>query len=275
MNYRHAYHAGSFADAFKHITLIALIKAFLRKESPFCYLETQAGTGSYDLTSKAALATKEFKTGVAKIRARSNPPELVQNYLQIIEKMNHGSDLKIYPGSPYFVKQLLRPQDRMILSELHPDECQVLKRFFPHDKQVAIHCQDGYLSLKAFLPPKEKRGLVLIDPAYEKADEFEQLTKILPEAVKRWETGTFALWYPIKSRTATDRFLKTITEKISRPTLITELSVYPEDNAQQLNGSGMLIVNPPWQLDEELKNVLPWVWEALSVNKQGQYSIKI
>ena len=163
----------------------------------------------------------------------------------------------------------------MILSELQPDECRQLKRFFPHDKQIGIHCQDAYLSLKAFLPPKEKRGFVLIDPPYEKPDEFDQLKKALPAAIQQWETGTFALWYPIKNRSMTDRFISSLKDKISLPILIAELSVYPEDNIQSLNGSGMFIVNPPWQLDEELKTVLPWLWKTLSVNKSGKYNLNL
>jgi 23S rRNA (adenine2030-N6)-methyltransferase len=161
----------------------------------------------------------------------------------------------------------------MILSELHPEQCSLLKKLFAHNKQIAIHCQDGYQSLKAFLPPKEKRGFVLIDPPYEKSDEFTELTKMLPEAIKRWETGTFALWYPIKNHTATDRFIHSLKEKIKRPILIAELSIYPEDNMQQLNGSGMLIINPPWLLNEELQQVLPWLWNTLSKKGLGRYRI--
>ncbi len=146
MNYRHAYHTGNFADAFKHIVLVALTKAFLRKETPFCYLDTHAGTGSYDLTAYAPQRSKEFETGISKIISQLNPPELVQHYLQIVQKNNVAAKLRFYPGSPYFVKQMLRKTDRMILSELHPEDVKLLKRFFPHDKQVAVHAKDAYES---------------------------------------------------------------------------------------------------------------------------------
>lgn len=271
MNYRHIYHAGNFADVFKHIVLIAITKEFLHKDKPFCYLDTHAGVGAYDLSSQAAQKSKEYETGIGKILSQPNSPELVKAYLQIVK---NDENRFFYPGSPYFVKKLIRPTDHMILCELQQDECQQLKRTFPHDKQVAIHCQDAYLGLKAFLPPKEKRGFVLIDPPYEKPDELTQLTTILPDAIKRWETGTFALWYPIKNQTAIERFIHRLKEKIQRPALNVQLSIYPEDNAQQLNGSGMFIVNPPWKLEEELQNVLPWLWQTLSHNQQGQYRIE-
>lgn len=265
MNYRHSYHAGNFADVFKHIVLIALTKSFLRKENAFCYLDTHAGIGLYDLMSVETQKTKEYETGISKVLAQKNPPDLIKEYIEIVRSTKNEFS---YPGSPLFVKNYLRKQDRMILSELHPEDCAILKKHFAHDKQVAVHCQDGYQSLKAFLPPKEKRGFVLIDPPYEKADEFEQLLKIIPETVKRWETGTFVLWYPIKNRATTDRFIRSLKTKITRPILITELSIYPEDNTQQLNGSGMLIINPPWLLNEELQPTLPWLRETLSTNKR-------
>lgn len=273
MNYRHSYHAGSFADVFKHIILVALTQAFLRKNTPFCYLDTHAGAGYYDLSAEAAQKNKEFETGINKIISQQNMPELIKDYVACVQK--HPEKIKLfYPGSPYVVKQLLRPQDRMILSELHPEEFQSLKKIFGHDKQVSVHLQDGYQSLKAFLPPKERRGFVLIDPPYEQKDEFEKLTSTLSQTIKRWDTGVYAIWYPIKNRSAVNRFLQHIKEKISRPTLIAELSIYPEDMLLSLIGTGMLIINPPWQLDQKLKEILPWLWQSLSVNHQGQFKIE-
>lgn len=277
MNYRHAYHTGNFADVFKHIVLTALIQSLLKKPTPFCFLDTHAGSGVYDLQSPEAQKTKEFSSGISKILEQANPPELIQTYLQSVKQLNPKSitPLHLYPGSPYIVRHFLRPKDRMVLSELHAEDYQSLKQFFWHDKQVGVHHQDGYIGLKAFLPPKERRGLVLIDPPYEKPDELMQMISVLSPALARWETGIFALWYPIKDYHSIERFHQSLKERINRPLLITELSIFPDNVATHLNGSGMLIINPPWQLDQEIKAVLPWLWQTLSPNKQGRQEVKI
>jgi 23S rRNA (adenine2030-N6)-methyltransferase len=276
MNYRHSYHAGNFADVFKHIVLVALLKSFLKKDNSFCYLETHAGAGVYDLNSESAQKTKEFESGIGKIISPSlrgceaaaaiqnagYVNEVVNDYLSCIKKINTDAS-KNYPGSPYFAKYFLRQNDRAILAELHEEEYAALKKFFARDKQIAVHHQDGYLALKAFLPPKEKRGLILIDPPYEQHDEFETLTKILPHAVQRFETGVFALWYPIKDRQSTDRFLKNLQAKISRPVLISELIIHPNYLPSHLNGSGMLIVNPPWQIEDKINEITSWLATSL------------
>lgn len=273
MNYRHAYHAGNFADAFKHILLTGLVQSFLRKENAFCYLETHAGTGCYDLQSEAAQKSKEYLNGVAKLMTAANPPQLIQDYIACISRLNPQNDFHLYPGSPFFAKCFLRPQDRMVLSELHPEDVQQLKNFFRRDKQIHVHHQDGYQSLKALLPPKERRGLILIDPPYEKSDELNRLPQILAEALKRFETGVFAVWYPIKSSAKLEPFYRDIKKLIQRPLLKTEFCIYAADVATQFNGCGMLMINPPWQFDQELKTVLPWLWEVLSVNGQGYFKI--
>lgn len=273
MNYRHQYHAGNFADVFKHIVLIALTQSFLQKDSAFCYLDTHAGIGQYDLFTKEAQKTREFSNGISQIFLQKELPTLVQTYKQCIQKINTDEELRFYPGSPLFVKELIRPQDRMVLSELQNEDVLTLKKLFARNPQIAVHNQDGYQSLKAFIPPKERRGLVLIDPPYEQANELEQLTKKLPEAVTRWETGVFALWYPIKNRAAVERAQRTLMNRIQRPVLITELAIHAENAALGLSGSGLFIVNPPWQLADELKKVMPWLWRILSVNGAGYYKV--
>lgn len=273
MNYRHSYHAGNFADVFKHIILISLIQSFLRKETAFCYLETHAGTGCYDLLSESTQKNKEFEDGVQKIIAAANSFTLVDDYLACIRKLNNSETLRYYPGSPYFANQFMRPQDRMILSELHPDDVLLLKKFFAEKKQIAIHHQDGYQSLKAFLPPKEKRGLVLIDPPYEKNNELLTLPAVLAKTVKRWETGMYAIWYPIKSEQQNKLFHHELKNHIERPFLTAEMCIYAADVPVQLNGCGMIIINPPWQIDQQLENILPWLWKTLSVNEQGYVRI--
>jgi len=275
MNYLHSYHAGNFCDVVKHICLVALIESLERKPTPYCYIDTHAGAGMYDLFSEFSEKTKEYENGIEKIIQHSNPPDLVKKYLQIIHilnnKLTHSkiSSLRYYPGSPQIVREMMRPHDRMIASELHPNEYQSLKNHFLGDTQAAIHHMDGFLGLKAFLPPKERRGIILIDPPYEDPDEFMHIARLLPIALKRFETGVYAIWYPVKEQSHVEKFYDIVKKTISNPIFAIELTTYP-DIPQHLNGCGMAIINPPFQFDETMKNTLPWVWKALSINGQGQ-----
>lgn len=279
MNYRHSYHAGSFVDVFKHVVLIALLQSLQRKETPFCYIDTHAGIGCYDLHSKEAKKTQEYATGIARIISQNiKVPSEVQSYLAAVQSVNptesgEGDIPRFYPGSPRIGRYFLRAQDKMVLSELHPQDVFTLKQEFYGDKQVAVHEVDGYLGLKAFVPPKEKRGLVLIDPPFEQEDEVEQIYRALKMALQRWPTGIYAVWYPLKEM----RFIHNLQRKLRslkiKKMLVAELSIYPEDSPLSLNGSGMVIINPPWQLDEQLNILLPWVWRALSPEKKGGFRV--
>ncbi len=276
MNYRHAYHAGNFADVTKHIIITALISCLSRKDTPFCYIDTHAGTGFYDLTSEFAAKTKEYENGIEKIIHHDDPPTIIRLYLDCVHKINNRlsgekfASLQYYPGSPMIARELMRPHDHIIACELHPEEYQQLKNTFNGDKQAAVHHQDGFLGLKAFLPPKERRGIVLIDPPYEDPDEFARIAHSLSIALKRWDTGVYAIWYPIKGRNQVENFYKSIKKNIAQPVFAIELTIYP-DLPQHLNGTGMIIINPPYQLDEMIGQNLPWLWNALSINKQGAY----
>jgi len=277
MNYNHSYHAGNFADVFKHLVLLALIKSFLRKDKGFCYLDTHAGGGFYDLTTESAQKTKEYELGITKLFHKEQSPQLVRQYVSCVQRMNNRltqsliSNLRYYPGSPAFAHYFLRSQDRMILTELHPQECQRLKTTYSQDPRVSIHCSNGYQSLKAFLPPKERRGLILIDPPYERPHEFVDILTALPIALKRFAIGTYAIWYPIKSRGSIERFHLAMKEIVKQPVLITELSIYQEVSPLHLNGSGLAIINPPWELDQQIQDFLPWLWKNLSIQGQGQF----
>lgn len=270
MNYRHTYHAGNFGDVFKHILLIELITALQRKENPFCILDTHAGIGLYDLSAATTQKLKEYKSGVNKIVAEKNLPDAAKKYIDCIMSFNPGNtSVKIYPGSPMIAKYFLRAEDQLILSELHPNDYALLKKKFRGKKNTAVHHQDAYLSLKAFLPPKARRGLILIDPPYENNNEYTQINQGLAEAIQRFETGVYAIWYPIKDKSP----LKKFSTSIKLPMIAAELTVFPETSPLHLNGCGMLIINPPWKFDTALKNILPWLWEKLSVEKQGRYQI--
>jgi 23S rRNA (adenine2030-N6)-methyltransferase len=274
MNYRHIYHAGNFADVFKHVVIVALTQALLRKDTGFCFLDTHAGIGMYDLTDPAAKKSNEAEGGIRKIMAAENPPQLIQDYLGCVEEFNpYSNSIRYYPGSPQVVRQLLRSQDRMVLTELHAEDWQQLKNNFHHDRRTAVHHQDGYQALKAFLPPKERRGLILIDPPYEKPDELSTVSTALAHAITRFETGVYALWYPIKEKMALARFHKMLKTKISRPMLTAELCIYPENMGTQLNGCGVAIINPPFQIQAALKPSLQWLWSNLSPLKQGRYDL--
>ncbi len=279
MNYRHLYHAGNFADVVKHLVLVGLVSSLLRKETPFCFLDTHAGQGFYDLLSDSVKKSKEHEAGIMKVLAANQPPPLVKRYLGCVQKINNRlsesrfSSLRYYPGSPFIVRPFLRPQDRIIATELQPQTYQALKTVAGFDRQISVHQLDGYQGLKAFLPPKERRGLVLIDPPYENPEELKQIAGALTLALKRWETGIYAIWYPIKDRPPIERFHQTLKDTIKRPILVLELSLYPEDLPSHLNGCGLAIINPPWKFDQEMKDLFPWLWKTLAVSQQGAFRV--
>jgi 23S rRNA (adenine2030-N6)-methyltransferase len=255
VNYRHAYHAGNFADVLKHAALVQLILRLRAKETPFCVIDIHAGRGIYDLASPEAAKTGEHLGGVARLRHSS----MAADYLDIVAGLNGGptNPPRLYPGSPRIARALLRPQDCLILAELHPEEHAALRRVFARDRQVSVHQADAYQTLKAVLPPKERRGLVLIDPPFEAPDEFAQAAQALAAAWRRWPTGIFALWYPIKQRPAVWQFHDAVAASGVRRVLLAEFLIRPEDDWNRLNGCGMLFVNPPWQLDDWLRELLP------------------
>jgi 23S rRNA (adenine2030-N6)-methyltransferase len=287
MNYRHIYHAGNFADVFKHCVLIALLQALQRKEKGFCYLDTHAGSGRYDLRAAEAQKTGEFSAGIERIlrqKIAGAVPAEISAYLAAIKSINSNPHLEqnknpaeifpsIYPGSPLIARHFLRPQDRMILAELHPHDAALLKKEFRNDKQTAAHQQDGYLALKAFVPPAEKRGLALIDPPYEQENESERIYAALQLALKHWATGIYAVWYPIKEQRLAHALQQQLTSLPAKEILYAELSIYPEDTPLGLNGSGLAIINPPWQIEARLHQLLPWLWQALSPQKTGGFRI--
>ena len=263
MNYRHLYHAGNFADVFKHIVLTLLLQALARKESPYAYFETHAGTGRYDLRHPAAAKTGEYRDGIGRLWAAPDLPDACAAYRDAVRALNGDGHLRFYPGSPRIAHTFLRPSDRMVLAELHPYECERLKGEFAHVPRAAVHCQDGLAALKGWVPPVERRGLVLIDPPYERDEEWEQVGAAVARAVTRWPTGVYALWYPIKAHSLLGRMTRPLASLPAEKLLSVTLHVYPPDTPFKLNGCGMMIVNPPWQLDTQLESLLPWLAERL------------
>jgi 23S rRNA (adenine2030-N6)-methyltransferase len=266
MNYRHAYHAGSFADVVKHAT-VALILGYLKsKDKPFCVLDTHAGGGHYDLLADAADRTGEWRNGIGRLWGKSGLPPELGPYLGAIRRLNRAGagSLRWYPGSPRLTRILMRSGDRLVATELHPVEAQALQREFAGDAQVQVKRMDGYQALKAFLPPPERRGLVLVDPPFEQTDEFERMAKGFAEARRRWAQGIFALWYPIKDPETVRAFHQAVIATGTRRVLVAELLVRPAADPERLNGAGLLLVNPPWTLADDLKHLLSRLADTLA-----------
>jgi 23S rRNA (adenine2030-N6)-methyltransferase len=258
---------------FKHVVLAELIDALQRKDGPICYLDTHAGAGRYDLTSAMARKNGEFRLGIARVWGAAEAPPAVRRYLDAVRAVNDGDDLRHYPGSPLLVRQWARPQDRLVLCELHSTEIEVLRGLFSGDRQTGVHHLDGYQGLKAFLPPHERRGLVLCDPAFELKGERERVVDAIHTAWVRWQTGQYAIWHPIQDRQATERFYRALQSSGIRRVLRLELCTADAGTDRKLLGSGLLIINPPWQLDGELTTILPWLWSVLSPRQHGQWLV--
>lgn len=268
LSYRHLFHAGSFADVFKHVLLTRLLLALNEKDKPYFYLDTHAGIGRYDLSHPWAQKGREYESGIKKLLERDDLPVAMQPYMDIVRAENPDGHLRFYPGSPLITRKLIRPIDRMALSELNKTDCAELFNLFAKDRRVNVQLMDGYQALKAHLPPKERRGLVLIDSSFDRAREFARLAKALAEAHTRWATGIYAIWYPMMGAGVIRGFEKQIEAAGIRKVLQFELSVLPED-ASTMPGSGMIIINPPWKFDTEMRTLLRWVWSVLNVKSAG------
>ncbi len=277
MNYRHAYHAGSFSDVLKHFVLMLIIQELQQKKPGFCYIDTHAGTGCYDLSSALAQKTLESDSGIKLLWNKSGLTGAIQDYLNLVQRFSkeHSShsEMITYPGSPCIARALLRPQDRIILNELHPEEAITLRKFFRGDAQVHIHSHNAYFWLKGMIPPAERRGLVLIDPPYEREDEYQELLKLLLMSAERWPTGIYALWYPITPDQKLEAFSRSLKKSGLRNVLNIQLSLADPDSPSGIIGSGLVIINPPWQLESKLNESLKILWSALSLKKQGAYQI--
>jgi len=274
MNYRHIYHAGNFADVCKHSLLVALLKKLLEKPSPLCYIETHAGSGFYDLSSHEALKSEEHKQGISRLFNQHFQLESLKDYLQIIKNINLENQLQFYAGSPFLAAQLLRENDQLILVELQSETFSQLKHLFKKDKRIHLHQRDGYEALKALLPPRLKRGLVLIDPAYEMQEkEFQIAWQSLLVGLQRWAQATFVLWYPIKHQTTVKRFYQFVKESNVKKVLAIEYWALPTDNELSLNGSGLIVVNPPWQFEQQATLILQTLQPLLAQNVQAGFKI--
>jgi len=272
VNYRHAFHAGNFGDVLKHLVLVALLERMTQKDKPLFFLDTHAGSGRYDLDAPAAARSREADRGIRCLAKRPGLPPLAERYVELVRRFDpaNADRIRHYPGSPHLAAMLLREGDRAALCELEPAEAETLKQEFRRDRRFAVHRRDGYEALRALLPPRERRGIVLVDPPYEaQQQELQAVAEALVAAHDRWAQGVYAAWYPIKRAAPVDAFHASLVASGLDRLLVAELSVHPPDNEAGLNGSGMLIVNPPWQVGEALAETLPAVHAALAARGAG------
>ncbi|MDX8480377.1 23S rRNA (adenine(2030)-N(6))-methyltransferase RlmJ [Mesorhizobium sp. VK24D] len=277
MNYHHAYHAGNFADVVKHAVLSRLVEYLKQKDKAFRVIDTHAGIGRYDLASVESGKTGEWQGGIGRLFEAAIEPRaatLLQPYLDAVRAENADGGVNRYPGSPLIVRHLLRKQDRLTAIELHPEDVARLKVVFAGDFQTRVIELDGWLALGAHLPPKEKRGLVLVDPPFEEEGEFQRLVENLRRAHRRWPGGIYALWYPIKDRKAVAAFRTALRETGIPKLLDIGFEIRPASNEPSLDGSGLVVVNPPFTLEGELRVMLPALHKALVVEVPSRWTIE-
>jgi 23S rRNA (adenine2030-N6)-methyltransferase len=281
MNYRHAFHAGGFADVIKHIVLVRILSYLSEKPSAFRVIDSHAGAGLYDLSGEEAQRTGEWLTGIARVmqaRLSETALPLVAPYLDIVRGFNPPRELKTYPGSPLIARKMLRPQDSLVACEVEPKARKQLIGALRRDKQARIVDLDGWVGLPAFVPPKERRGVVLIDPPFEAKNEFERMAAGFDEAFAKWATGIYVLWYPVKSRRATDTLADRVAHTVAAAgpgkVLRLEFSVAPQAPDAGLTSAGLLVVNPPWKLMGDLKAILPELEKPLGLGGAGRFRLE-
>jgi 23S rRNA (adenine2030-N6)-methyltransferase len=277
LSYRHAFHAGNHADVLKHMVLIQLLRYLNQKEAPYMVIDTHSGAGVYELDTGYAAKSAEHETGISKLWNRDDFPEAVGDYVDFVRKMNPHGGLRYYPGSPYCAYEVAREQDRLRLFELHPTDNKLLEDNFrkleahaaaqgksARGKRVMIQKADGFAGLKALLPPPSRRGLVLIDPPYEVKDDYRFVVATLKDALTRFATGTYAVWYPVLQRMESRQLPEKLKQLPGNGWLNVTLSIStPAPDGFGLHSSGMFVLNPPWTLEKTLKECMPYLVSTL------------
>jgi len=277
VNYRHHYHAGNYADVFKHALLLPLLRGLQRKEKGFLYLDTHAGRGGYDLSTTTELPggrerPPEWPQGIGRLWNETALPASLASYVEVVRAFNArqgapATELGYYPGSPWIAQAALRPQDRSALCELRADDAEALAEDFRRQPNVSVYAMDGYTALRAMLPPLEKRALVLIDPPFESATEFADILAGLREALRRFPSGRYAVWYPVTERARSELFLQELTALApTTPTLVAELQITGEATQIRMKGCGLVVLNPPWQIEADFRALLPELVERLKLD---------
>jgi 23S rRNA (adenine2030-N6)-methyltransferase len=290
LSYRHAFHAGNHADVLKHMVLIQLLSYLNQKDAPYMVIDTHAGAGVYALDSDQAAKNAEFDTGIARLWNRTDLPEAVADYVGLVKSMNPSGKMRYYPGSPYCADKVMREQDRLRLFELHPNEVKILYENFEkleahaaaqgqrpaaRGKRVLVQKADGFDGLKALLPPPSRRGLVLIDPPYEVKQDYRRVAVTLADALKRFATGTYAVWYPVLQRMESRQLTEHLKRLPCKDWLNVTLSIgAPQPDGLGLRSSGMFVINPPWTLAPSLRQVMPWLVDALKQDSGARFTLE-
>ncbi|MDD2741535.1 MAG: 23S rRNA (adenine(2030)-N(6))-methyltransferase RlmJ [Rhodocyclaceae bacterium] len=276
LSYRHAYHAGNHADVLKHLMLIQIAQYMGEKPAPFWIIDTHAGAGRYALESNHASKLGEYRDGIARLWDAKGLPPAAADYVDFVRLLNPDGTLRHYPGSPWLARQLLRDSDRLRLYELHSTDSKLLQECFKGaGRQVAITAGDGFVGLKALLPPPPRRALVLIDPSYETRDDYSHVVKGLQEALKRFPTGTYALWYPMLAKREAQQLPKRLKALGANDWLHATLEVkHPARDGYGMNGSGMFVINPPWTLEKTLHDTLPTLCKLLAQDEGAKYGLE-
>ena len=274
LSYLHGYHAGNHADVLKHTVLTALFARLVAKDKPVRYIDTHAGAGGYDLRAPAAQRNREHEGGIGKLWDERDAPSAVARLLTLARAFNGGGALKRYPGSPWLARESLRPIDDLFLFELHPAEHRSLKKACAADRRVKVLRDDGLTACIGLVPPPSKRALTFVDPSYELHDEHRQVVDALEKLYKRFATGVFAIWYPVIERRWVERYERALRAAGIAALSTYELCIARERREGGLVGSGLFVVNAPWQLDQELGEALPWLAERLGVEREASYRVE-
>ena len=275
LSYRHAFHAGNHADVLKHLVLLQIAEYMGEKPAPFWIIDTHSGAGFYALESAQATKLGEYRDGIGRLWDKKGLPTAAVNYVEFVKMLNPDGKLRYYPGSPWLASQTLRESDRLRLYELHTTDVELLKKNFnTSGRQITVTAGDGFAGLKAILPPPPRRALVLIDPSYETKEDYKNVILGLQDAVKRFATGTYVLWYPMLSKIESRK----LPDKLKRLGLPNWLNVTlevsaPSKDGYGMNGSGLFIINPPWSLEKTLRETLPKLTELLSQGPGAQFRI--
>jgi 23S rRNA (adenine2030-N6)-methyltransferase len=276
LSYRHAFHAGNHADVLKHFIEVQLLRYLAQKDKPYWYIDTHAGAGCYELDTGYATKNAEFESGIARLWQRDDLPAPLREYITLVKKLNPDGELKLYPGSPLVAHELLRREDRARLFELHPADHEILLENFSADsRRVLIQKADGFGALKALLPPPPRRALVLIDPPYEEKQDYQRVVTALNEGLKRFANGIYAVWYPQLQRAESRQLPQQLKQLAVKSWLHVALSVQGQsEDGFGMHGSGMFILNPPWTLHDELKQVMPYLLKILGQDAAATFELE-
>lgn len=276
LSYRHAFHAGNHADVLKHIVLLEILEYYNRKDKAWCYVDTHAGAGCYALDSERAAKTGEYTEGIGRLWERTDRPEAVESYVQSVRQFNPHGRLLFYPGSPALAMTRARAQDRLRLFELHPADMTLLEQTFRGESErVQVRKADGFAALRGLLPPPSRRAVVLIDPPYEVKDDYRRVLETVRDSMKRFPSGTYAVWYPLLARPEARQLPERLAELGAESWLDVRLAVRaPAADGFGMFGSGLFIVNPPWVLPERLEQTLPWLVEVMGIDEGAGFDVE-